>query len=190
MRAARKAIAALRREERGLTLIELLVATGIGLVVVGGAMSIFLSGVRSQPRVSSKVAAVQEARFTMDRIVRELRQGLEVADTPARSPSQLGIVTYVKAATCGGTAANTAIPCKVTYACSGSSCTRRVAQPDGSAPGPAVQVVSGLSSPNVFSYTPSTGEPAFIGVTLSLEAEGDPITLGDGAALRNPSEES
>lgn len=189
MRAARKAIAALRREEGGLTLIELLVATGIGLVVVAGAMSIFLSGVRSQPRASSKVAAVQQARFTVERVVRELRQGLEVASTPTRGPSQLGVVTYVKAASCGGAPASTAIPCKVTYVCSGSSCTRQVAQPDGSAPGPAVQVVSGLASPNIFTYTPSSGEPSFVGVTLSLESEGEPVTLGDGAALRNPSEE-
>jgi type II secretory pathway pseudopilin PulG len=190
MGAARKAVAALRREEGGLTLIELLVATGIGLVVVAGAMSVFLSGVRSQPRVSSKVASIQQGRFTIDRIVRELRQGLEVSDTPAHSQTQLGIVTYVKATSCGGAAASTAIPCKVTYSCSGDSCTRQVAQPDGGAPGPAVQVVTGLTSPGIFTYTPPSGEPSFIGVTLSLETESEPVTLGDGAALRNPSEES
>lgn len=190
MGTARRAVAALRREQRGLTLIELLVATSIGLVVVGGAMSIFLSGVRSQPRASSKVAAIQQARFTVDRIVRELRQGLEVPTSPISTSSQLALVTYVKAASCGGPAASTAIPCRVTYACSGGACTRAVAQPDGSGQGAAVQVVDGLTSANVFTYAPSPTAASFIGVTFSLESDGEPVVLGDGAALRNPSDES
>ena len=57
------------------------------------------------------------------------------------------------------------------------------------APGPAVQVVNGLSSTNVFSYTPPTPTaPAYVGVTLAFPAKGgsDAINLTDGAALRNP----
>ncbi|HYP55577.1 MAG TPA: hypothetical protein VEQ41_04655, partial [Solirubrobacterales bacterium] len=96
------------------------------------------------------------------------------------------VVTYVKAATCGGASATTSIPCRVTYKCSGSTCTRQVAQPNGSAPGAAVQVVSGLTSANVFSYTPSPpAAPTYVGVTFALDAEGAPVTLGDGVALRN-----
>jgi hypothetical protein len=52
-----------------------------------------------------------------------------------------------------------------------------------------VQVVSGLSSDNVFSYTPPTSTaPASVGVTLSFAAQGpnQGITLSDAAALRNP----
>jgi hypothetical protein len=50
-------------------------------------------------------------------------------------------------------------------------------------------VVSGLSSDNVFSYTPPTATaPAYVGVTLALPSQGgsDAITLSDGSALRNP----
>jgi prepilin-type N-terminal cleavage/methylation domain-containing protein len=189
MSRARKAAAALHREQRGMTLIELLVASALGLLVVGAGLSIFISAVRSEPRTGSKVAAIQQARFTVDRITRELRQGLEIADTPTPSPSQLGIVTYVKAATCGGAAASTAIPCRVTYTCSGEVCTRVVAQPDGSAPGTPVQVASGLSTSSVFSYSPEV-DPTYIGVTFSFATDGEPVVLGDGAALRNPSEEA
>lgn len=181
-----KAVMSLRREQRGLTLIELLIAASVGLVVVGGALTMFVGAIRSEPRTASKVAAIQQARTTVERITRELRQGLQ---TPTHSPTQLAIVTYVKAATCGGVAASTSIPCRVTYTCGSGKCTRVVAQPNGSAPGPAVQVASGLTSNNVFTYSPAT-DPTFVGVSLSVASDGQPVTLSDGVALRNPSEES
>ncbi|HEX8690468.1 MAG TPA: prepilin-type N-terminal cleavage/methylation domain-containing protein, partial [Solirubrobacterales bacterium] len=123
MRLGRRAVAGLRREESGFTLIELLVATAVGLVVVGGALTVFMGGIRSEPRTASQVTAIQQARVTVDRITRELRQGWE---TPITSKTQLAIVTYVKAASCGGAAASTAIPCRVTYNCSAGACTRVV----------------------------------------------------------------
>lgn len=179
---ARRAVAALHREERGLTLIELLIAATLGLVVIGAAMTVFVGAIRSEPRTASKVTAIQQARVTVDRITRELRQGL---DTPTTSANQLAIITYVKAATCGGAAASSSIVCRVTYNCSAGICTRAVAQPDGSAPGPAVRVASGLSSSSVFSYQPSAVAPSYVGVGLSLETGGAPVTLSDGVALRN-----
>lgn len=183
----RKAVVALRRQERGLTLIELLIAASVGLVVVGGALTMFVGAIRSEPRTASKVAAIQQARTTIERITRELRQGLE---TPTATSSQLAIVTYVKAVTCGGAAASTSIPCRVTYTCSSGKCTRVVAQPNGTAPGPAVQVASDLASNSVFSYLPSSTDPTYVGVSLAVSSEGQPVTLSDGVALRNPSEES
>ena len=178
----------MRREERGFTLIELLVAATVGLVVVGGAVTIFVSGIRSEPRTASRVAAIQDARVTIDRITRELRQGLE---TPTASSSELEIVTYVKATICGGTASSTAIPCRVTYTCSAGSCTRKVAQPDGSAPGPTTQVVSGLTNSSIFSYSPSAATPSYVGVTFTFSAgDSGPVTLEDGVALRNQGDES
>lgn len=183
MRRVTKAVTALRREERGLTLIELLIAAMLGLVVVGGALTMFVSGIRSEPRTASKVMAIQQARVTVDRITRELRQGLE---TPTTLSNQLAIVTYVKAATCGGVGASTSIPCRVTYTCTAGSCTRVVAKPDGTAPGPSVNVATGLASTSVFSYAPSAKDPTYVGVALSVTSDaGDPITLSDGVALRN-----
>jgi type II secretory pathway pseudopilin PulG len=188
MRKVSKAAVMLRREERGLTLIELLIAATLALVVIGGAVTIFIGAVRSEPRAAAKVAAIQQARVTVDRITRELRQGLE---TPTTSSNQLAIVTYVKAATCGGAAANTTIPCRVTYTCTAGTCTRVVSQPNGSAPGPAEQVASGLSGSSIFSYLPSAVDPSYIGVSIAFSGDGgQPVTLSDGVALRNPSEES
>jgi prepilin-type N-terminal cleavage/methylation domain-containing protein len=173
-------------EERGFTLPELLVATLLGLLVVGAAVTAFTGAIQSQPRVTSQAAAIQQARTTMEQITRELRQGSSV---PSASATQLSIVTYVHSATCGGGSSSSSISCRVTYSCSGGTCTRTEANPDGTSPGAAVQVVSGLSSNNVFSYTPPTSTaPAYVGVTLAFPAKGgsDAITLTDGSALRNP----
>jgi prepilin-type N-terminal cleavage/methylation domain-containing protein len=187
MAGARKAAAALRREQRGFTLVELLIATSMGLVVVGAALAMFIGGVRSEPRTAAKVGAIQEARVTLDRITRELRQGLSVVSP---TPTTLEVVTYVKAASCGGAPASSSIPCKVTYSCAADACTRTVAQPDGSAPGPATLVVDGLVSPNVFDPQPDA-EPTYIGVDFVLiSGDDDPVTLGDGVALRNAGEEA
>lgn len=188
MARARKAVAALRREERGLTLIELLVAASLGLLVVGGAMTMFVSAMRSEPRTAAKVSAIQQARVTVERVGRELRQGLEV---PAATSSHLEIVTYVKGTDCAGEPIESATPCRVIYHCEGDSCTRAVAQPDGSGEGAAVTVATDLASSGIFSYEPSQLEPTYVGIDLAVANEGgDPIVLEDGAALRNlPSEE-
>jgi len=188
---ARKGASALRREERGFTLIELLVATAAGLVVIGGAFTMFAGAIHSQPRDSSKVVAMQDARTTVDRITRELRQGLEVVPSaPTPSASQMAILTYVKQATCGGAAASTSIPCRVTYTCSGATCTRVVSQPNGSSPGPTQTVATGLASSSVFTYSPSAADPGYVGVSFAISGSGQPFTLSDGVTLRNPSEES
>src|SRR5262245_14227340 len=157
-------------EERGFTLPELLVATVLGLLVIGAAVTAFTGAIQSQPRVSSQAAAIQQARAMMERITRELRQGSSV---PSASASQLSVVNYGHSATCGGAASDSSISCRVTYSCSSGTCTRTEAQPTGTAPGPAVQVVSGLSNSNVFSYTPPTSTtPAYVGVTLAFPAKG------------------
>ena len=185
MRRGRKALRALRHQERGFTLIELLIATMMGLVVVGAALTMFIGGVRSEPRTATKVAAIQEARVVLDRITRELRQGIEV-NSP--SASKLEIVTYVKATTCAGAAASTSIPCKVTYACGGDTCTRTVANPDGTGAGAAVKVIDGLVSPAVFDPAPNTN-PTYVGIDfVLLSGDDDPVELGDGVALRNAGE--
>ena len=63
------------RDARGFTLPELLVATVLSLVVIGGAVMAFTSSMNDQPKLSSQAAGIQQARTTMEQITRELRQG-------------------------------------------------------------------------------------------------------------------
>jgi prepilin-type N-terminal cleavage/methylation domain-containing protein len=179
----------LRRSERGFTLIELLVASTIAMVVLGGAATVFVGAIRSEPRASSKVSAIERGRVAVERMTRELRQGSGVAGTP--SASELALITYLPNGTCGASSEEGAEACRVTYACAAGECTRTVSQPDGSEAGAAAQAVSGLTSSEVFSYSPpvepeSESEPEYVSVELSFETrEGGPVVVADGAALRN-----
>jgi len=176
----------LRRSERGLTLIELLVASTMAMVVLGGAVTVFVGAVRSEPRTSSKVSAIEQGRIAVERMTRELRQGFNLTGA---GPAGLSFVSYVPESSCGASPATDSKElCRVTYDCEGGECTRTVAEPDGAGAGAAVQVVSGLSSSEVFSYSPeeAEAEPEYVGVTLSFETrEGGPVVVSDGAALRN-----
>ena len=173
-------------DEGGFTLVELLVAMMIALVVLGAAVAVFTAGLHSQERITSQSSAIQGARTTMERLVRELRQGQGIVPGTTPTASQLSLVTYVNS-TCAGVSSATATLCSVTYTCTGGTCTRRVGQPDGSSPGAAVRVVTGLSSANVFSYSPSATAPTYVAARLDLPsgAGDNAIVLTDGAALRN-----
>jgi Tfp pilus assembly protein PilW len=181
--------------EEGWTLVEMLLAASLGLIIVGAALGMFTSGLKSQPKATAQGAGVTQAQTAMERITRELRQGLGVITATS---SQISVSTYVDQATCGGAAASTAIRCRVTYSCSGGACTRTVSQSDGSAPGTAQTVVSGMSSSNVFTYWPNAAgssgcaaagstTPTYVCVTLAFpdNVGRNAITLSDGVGLRN-----
>lgn len=176
--------ARVRRDEAGFTLIELLVATAMALVLVGGAVSVFTSGINNQPRVSDKSARIAEGRVLMERVSREVRQGYGFGVTTS---SQLAIQTYVNENPCGGDASTTKRRCLVLYSCLQGTCTRTVREANGTGTALPETLVTGLSSNDVFSYLPGPGTPEYIGLRLIFPAtEGeDAITLEDGVALRN-----
>jgi type II secretory pathway pseudopilin PulG len=169
--------------EDGFTLPEILMATLVGLMVVGISVTVFTTAMRTQPGLNKRDDAISQARTTMERLTRELRQGSTVVTATA---SQLAFVTYVHSASCGGAYSNTSRACRVTYTCSGTSCSRVEANPDGSSPGTGFTVVSGLSSTSIFNYSPNTTTPTYIGATLVFPGQNgsDAITLSDGVALR------
>lgn len=175
-------------DEAGLTLVELLVAMSLGVVVMGGVLILLIGAMRSQPRIEKKDTNIQTARFVLERLTRELRNGIVVDNA---TTSKVSFETYVRHVTCGGTALSAstaaATKCQVTYTCSGTSCTRIEAAP-GVETGTAVTIFSGLNnSSSVFSYKPNTSSPTYVGITLKVP---DPsgsgsLTVSDGASLRN-----
>jgi prepilin-type N-terminal cleavage/methylation domain-containing protein len=171
--------------DRGFTLTEVLVAMSISMVVIGAGVMMFTAAIHSQPKASDRLAKVRTARTTSEQIVRELRQGWS---TPVATSNQLSILTYVHRATCGGAYAATSIPCRVTYTCIAGACSRVEARPDGTSPGTARQVVTGLSNAIVFTYTTGAAGSQWIGITMQFSGENgdDAITVEDGATLRNP----
>jgi len=178
--------------EAGLTLVELLVAAAMSVVIVGGATSMLISAVRQQPKLSKKIQYITTARYVLERMTREIRNGVTVYQEPTPTGSEVSILTQVRreAGVCGSLpAAGASVPsveCRVTYRCSTSECTRTETAPTVTTGGTPTTVISGLDSNQVFNYEPNTEEPVYVGITLHIanpEGEGD-LTVTDGAGLR------
>jgi len=178
--------------EAGFTLIELLVATTIGIALLGVISSLTISALRGQPKITEKTADIGTARYVLDRMTRELRNGIVVNEAAASSVS---FQAYVRRTACGAATqpASTApsIKCQVTLACTTTprACTRREAASGEVGKGTAVTFLTGLTNGSaVFTYLPNTTAPTYVKVTLTLpdpSGGGDTLTVSDGATMRN-----
>lgn len=186
-----------RQPQAGITVVELLVASAMGVVLMGAVGSLVISAMRDQPRISQQAQTISTARWVLERLTREIRNGVKVDKATA---SEVSFETYVRHTTCGGTTllASTEPPikCEVTYTCTMTSCSRIEASP-GVYTGTPTPIFKGINSSNVFSYsptpnvfsspTPSTAVPTYIKVTLQMPNPSGPaaLTVSDGASLRN-----
>jgi type II secretory pathway pseudopilin PulG len=175
----------LGEEESGLTLIELLVAAAIGVVLMGGVVTLLIGALRTQPKVSQSAANIQTARFVLDRMTRELRNGFSVSDAKTTSVS---FETYVRSSSCGASTLSLptapSIRCQVRYTCESGACKRTETNPGVLTGGTPVTMVKGLAAATSFSYPSAT----FVKVTLVIPSPGggtDTTTVSDGASLRN-----
>lgn len=177
------------KDETGLTLVELLVASAMSVILVGAACSMLISAVREQPALSKKSQEISTARYVLERMTRELRNGIVVY--PGATGSKVEFKTRVRRSTCGGSVQETpsvpSIECRVTYSCTTTACTRTETAPEvpGSS-GTPIPVIGNLDSNKVFNYEPSVEEPSYVGITLHIEnpeGEGE-LTVTDGAGLR------
>lgn len=185
---------ALRAEgrERGVTLVEVLVATAIGVALLAVVSSLLVGALRGQPRITKKNADIGTARWVLDRMTSELRNGIVISQATASSVS---FQAYVRRTTCGGPTAPAAtapsIKCQVTLSCTTSpkACSRQEAAPGDVGGGTAATVFTGLSNGSaVFTYLPNASTPTYVKVTLTLPdptGGGDSLTISDGATLRN-----
>ncbi len=60
-------------DERGFTLVEVLVASVLGMIVLGGAFTVLQVAATQGERVQQRVDTVQRGRITMEQITRQLR---------------------------------------------------------------------------------------------------------------------
>lgn len=187
--------------EAGFTLVELLVAMSMGVLLLGVVGSIVISGMRTQPSISKRAQNISTARWVLERLTREVRNGIAVDKASASSVS---FRTYVRRTSCGGSgtlaSGSPAIECEVTYSCTTTSCSRTETAPKAYG-GIATPIFSGIDSSEVFCYVPSAnadpmscgpaptpvGDATYIGMTLHIPnpSGGGGITVSDGASLRN-----
>lgn len=167
----------------------MLVAIMITLIAFSSSLMVFNIAQQSQPRISDRGVSIQQGRVWIERLTRELRQGATMAGTA--TATSLSVLTYVRHSSCGSSTVGTAIQCRVTYTCTAGTCSRTEASPDGSTSDAPQQMVTGLQSNNVFSYSPTASAPEYIGVALQFPATDEPgetedaVTLQDGVNLRN-----
>ena len=175
--------------EAGLTLVELLVAAAMSAILVGAACTMLISAVREQPKLSEKSQEITTARYVLERMTREIRNGVVVYSATG---SRVEFKTRVRHKTCGGSAQESAgvaaIECRVTYSCTTTACTRTETAPEvPGASGTPVPLIGNLDNSNVFNYEPSPpSTPTYVGITLHIEnpeGQGE-LTVTDGAGLR------
>jgi type II secretory pathway pseudopilin PulG len=181
------------RSEEGFTLVELLVASTMGVVVMGAVAMLVISTVKDQPRISKEAQNISTARWVLERLTHEIRDGVSVKTAEA---GKLSFETYVRHSTCGGTgtlsSGTAAKKCQVTYTCSTTACSRAESAP-GTETGTPVRLFEGIDSSQVFSYVPAIAEPAeaskitYVKITLKLPNPSGTgsLTVSDGASLRN-----
>lgn len=188
------------RGEAGVTLVELLVASAMGVVLLGGVGTMVVSAMRNQPEVSERAGNVSDARWVTERLTREIRNGIAVDNA---TPSSVSFRTYVRRTACGGAgtlpSGSPAIPCEVTYTCDTTTCSRLEADVDVYT-GTPTTVFRGIDRSDVFCYVPSTNadpltcgpaapgtQPTYVGITLRIPNPSGPaaLTVFDGASLRN-----
>jgi Tfp pilus assembly protein PilW len=189
------------KDESGLTLIEMLVAALMSVIIVGAACAMLISAVKGQPGLSRKAQNVTTARYQLERVVREIRDAVKVEKA---TTSELELLTRTQKTACGGStkaSPNVQRPqCRVTYRCSGTTCTRSEATEAGVKVGTTTVALSGIQSAEVFCFVPSTetdpskcgsprtgeGPPTYVGVGLQVKNPEGPgtLTISDGATLR------
>lgn len=177
-----------QKGEAGFTLVELLVSSLMGVVVMGAVASLVISAVREQPKISKEAQNISSARWMLERLTHELRNGIAVKEGTA---SKISFEGYVRRGACGSStalaAASPSIKCLITYECSSTSCTRKETSP-ATTTGTAKPVFSGLVSSQVFSYVPSVANATYVKATLRFPDPtdaGSPLVISSGASLRN-----
>ncbi|HVO55427.1 MAG TPA: hypothetical protein VMT37_13530 [Solirubrobacterales bacterium] len=86
----------LRTEERGTTLMELVIATAAGGVIFMGLTMVVMASMHQTTRTQNRVHATQEARLVMQRIVTELHSSCVAADvSPIQESSNGTSLGYV-----------------------------------------------------------------------------------------------
>src|ERR1700750_193299 len=173
----------------GLTLIEMIVAMSMAIVITGAAVAMMVSALNRKRDLTERGDKVSDASVAVEKLVREIRQGVIGSVATGLPANQLQFETYVDGA-CGSTTVTTGTKCKVTYKCESEKCTRTT----GSGTTSTTTIATGVKNSDIFEYVtgPSpcstvTGTPAsFVAVKIELRSKKGGVTaLSDGAGLRS-----
>lgn len=122
----------LARDERGTTLIELMVGLATGLIILAGLTTLILVTLNTTSRVSARVNATQNARITLTRVMDQLHSACIAPKVPPiRAGSSANELQFVHAT--GSAVSPVPILTKVTYS-AGTLTQRDYSWKSGTAP--------------------------------------------------------
>lgn len=190
-----RALDGIRRDERGVSLTEVLMAAALGVVVLGIPLTLLTRAFVEQNAASSRAATTNRVELGVDAIVRDLRHATSV--TISSSGATITAALTVPTPGTGGGVTPSALA--VTWACTaGGSCTRQLA--GGSVTATIPYVVSASFAPvsKTGAKTLPQTNPAYVGVTVSALVSSETgdhskaapgvsaaVTVQDGVDLRN-----
>ena len=172
------------------------------MIVVGGATTMLISAVRAQPKQQKQAENIDTARFELERMTREIRNGVVVT---ASAPNGVSFVARVRRTSCGGSGTDERRARPRSNARSSTAARRPPARGSngqvGKTSGGVVStIVTGINSSEVFCFVPSSNpdptecgpaqpskSPTYIGITLKVPNPSGPglLTISDGASMRS-----
>lgn len=195
----RRRLRQMARDERGMTLVELLVATAAGVVVVGGISVAMIVTVRGVERVSGHVEANQSARLTMTKIVDQLHSAcIAYGSAPIRSDSTGTLLSFTHQS--GSATALTPVLSRISL--SGTTLSQSDYEYDAKAsgttpaewkfktsPSKTIQLQTGVSAlstsiPVFRYYGYSNGAPTLLSASPSLKEENAKKTVQVNIAFK------
>jgi type II secretory pathway pseudopilin PulG len=197
--ATRKRMAARLLDERGFTIVELLVVALVMIVVVTAVFGLYRVAATEQERVGSSTKGLSEQRIGLERMTRELRQATTICQAYPTCGTTFSNASSVDFQRCRG-GSGTCTQVWVRYNCSGTPAqtvppavtTRACLRSESSAPtglGSAEKVVVAnvaTSPAGIFTFT----QPNFLAIAMRVSVKGftNPISLQDGVRARNVNE--
>lgn len=153
------------REERGLLLIELVLAAGLSLVIFGGALTFFVVASNQATVTNGRVEAYDRLRDGYERFQRDVRQALRVT-SPQTGPN-VGVVDLEMWVGPDGAAARHTIR----WDCSGAGtlpATRRCTRENVTAGTGAKDLVDDLADREPFTLVPAQAPATLPGLKVTF----------------------
>lgn len=160
------------RDDRGFTLVELLVTMAVMGIVAAAIMSVAFRAFVDTATITNRGDVLEDGRFALDLLSKQLRQG-ESVDQTVSSTSMIKFSSYVdgSAKTIIWRVTGTAAPYSLQESLNGGTSYRTV--------------LSELRSTSVFTYTTHGGLVDQVGIMLPLGTNTSTVALSSDVQLRN-----